>query len=424
MRTFDLVVCGGGPAGHAAVRAYREAGGAGTVLLATREDRLPYARPPLSKDYLRGRLAAAELPLEDVAWYAAREIVTALDTPVRGLDPAGRRLLLGAETVAFQNVVLATGASPATLPVPGGDDPAILRLREPHHSDRIRAAGAQGGVTVIGSGFVGCEVAASLALTGTRVQMIGEEATPQESLLGAEAGQRIAGWLADAGVDLILGSAVQRIDDARTVVLENGRALTADTIVVGAGIEPNTALASGRRPRARPRPGPLRRRDALRRTRRPGGRRRRLRVERGGGRRLVVQHWGEAERMGEIAGRTAAGRSDRWEQAPGFWSTIGDHTVKHVAWGDGHDDTRLIDGGGDAFAVLYGRAGTLVGVLTSELDDVYEQAGGLVEAGASLEGAVERLGAAAARAKRLPEPSLRIAENFLGPMSIWRGLRS
>jgi 3-phenylpropionate/trans-cinnamate dioxygenase ferredoxin reductase subunit len=399
MRTFDLVVCGGGPAGHAAVRAYREAGGTGSVLLATREDRLPYARPPLSKDYLRGGLAAAELPLEDVAWYAAREIVTALGTPVRGLDPAGRRLLLGAETVAFKNAVLATGASPATLPVPGGDDPAILRLREPQHSDRIRAAGARGDVMVIGSGFVGCEVAASLALTGTRVHMVGEEATPQESLLGAEAGRRIAGWLADAGVDLVLGSAVQRIDDARTVVLENGREVTADTIVVGAGIEPNTALAkvaglaldhdrvpcdAAMRSDA---PGVLVAGDAA------------FAWNEAAGRRLIVQHWGEAERMGEIAGRTAAGRSDRWEQAPGFWSTIGDHTLKHVAWGDGHDETRLIDGGGDAFAVLYGRAGTLVGVLTSELDDVYEKAGGLVEAGASLDASAERLEAAAAASK-------------------------
>jgi len=78
--------------------------------------RLPYARPPLSKDYLRGELAAAELPLEDVAWYAAREIVTALDTPVRGLDPSGRRLLLGAETIAFETVLLATGASPRHPP--------------------------------------------------------------------------------------------------------------------------------------------------------------------------------------------------------------------------------------------------------------------------------------------------------------------
>jgi NADPH-dependent 2,4-dienoyl-CoA reductase/sulfur reductase-like enzyme len=109
-------------------------------------------------------------------------------------------------------------------------------------------------------------------------------------------------------------------------------------------------------------------------------------------RRLVVQHWGEAERMGEIAGRTAAGESDAWAQAPGFWSSIGDHTLKHVAWGDGYDTTRLLPGAGDdAFAVLYGQEGTLVGVLASDLDDVYEQGRKLVEAGASLDAAADRL---------------------------------
>ncbi|MDX6376535.1 MAG: 3-phenylpropionate/trans-cinnamate dioxygenase ferredoxin reductase component [Gaiellaceae bacterium] len=396
MRTFDLVVCGGGPAGHAAIRSYRESGGTGTVLLATSEDRLPYARPPLSKEYLRGEMTAAGLPLEDDAWYAAREIVVALGTPVRGLDPAGKRLLLGAEPIGFGTVLLATGASPAALPVPGGDDPAILRLRTPADSDRIRAAGARGSVTVIGSGFIGCEVAASLALTGTRVRIVGEEALPQQGLLGDDTGKRIAGWLAAAGVDLVLGSGVERVSDGRRIVLANGEELEADTVVTGAGITPNTALArvagiALERDRV-----PC---DAAMRSEAPGvlvaGDAAFARNDRAG-RRLVVQHWGEAERMGEVAGRTAAGRTDAWEQAPGFWSTIGEHTLKHVAWGDGHDETRLLEGEvDDAFAVLYGRAGTLVGVLTSELDDVYELGRALVESGASMDAARERLDEAA-----------------------------
>jgi NADPH-dependent 2,4-dienoyl-CoA reductase/sulfur reductase-like enzyme len=396
MRIFDLVVCGGGPAGHAAIRSYREAGGTGTVLLAAGEDRLPYARPPLSKVYLRGEMTAAELPLADDAWYAAREIVVALGTPVRGLDPGGRRLLLGAETIGFQTVLLATGASPAPLPVPGGGDPAILRLRTPSDSDRIRAAGARGSVTVVGSGFIGCEVAASLALSGTRVHLVGEEALPQQALLGDDAGKRIAGWLTAAGVELVLGSAVERVADGRRLVLANGDELEAGTIVTGAGITPNTALADvAGIPLERDRvpcdaamrsevPGVLAAGDAA------------LARNESAGRRLVVQHWGEADRMGEIAGRTAAGRKDAWEQAPGFWTTIGEHTLKHVAWGDGHDETQLLEGGGEnAFAILYGRAGTLVGVLTSELDDVYEQGRALVESGASMDAAAERLEEAA-----------------------------
>jgi NADPH-dependent 2,4-dienoyl-CoA reductase/sulfur reductase-like enzyme len=392
MRSFDLVVCGGGPAGHAAIRAYREAGGAGTVLLATREDRLPYARPPLSKEYLRGEMTAAELPLDDVAWYAAKEIVTALSSPVRGLDAAHRRLLLAGETIDFATVILATGATPATLPVPGGDDPSILRLREPHDSDRIRSAGARGSVAVIGSGFIGCEVAASLAITGTRVQLVGEEAVPQAALLGDDAGKRIARWLTDFGVELVLGSAVQRIEEGRRVFLANGREVVADAIVTGAGIEPNTELARTAGMELDNDRVPC---DASMQTVAPG-------VLVAGDaayawnaaarRRLVVQHWGEAERMGEIAGHIAADQHDAWEQAPGFWSGIGDHTLKHVAWGDGHDDTRLLAGDDDdTFAVLYGRRGTLVGVLTSNLDEVYEQGGALVESGASFHEAAATL---------------------------------
>ncbi len=367
MRSFDLVVCGGGPAGHAAVRAYREAGGDGSVLLATREDRLPYARPPLSKGYLRGEMTAAELPLDDVAWYAAKEIVTALGSPVRGLDAAGRRLLLAGETIDFTTVILATGASPASLPVPGGDHPSILRLRDPHDSDRIRSAGAGGSVAVIGTGFIGCEVAASLALTGTRVQLVGEDDVPQAGLLGTDAGERIARWLTDAGVELVLGSAVVRIEHGRRVLLKSGREVAADTIVTGAGIQPSTELAANAGLELDQDRVPC---DASMQTVAPGvlvAGDVALAWNAAARRRLVVQHWGEAERMGEIAGHIAADQRDAWAQAPGFWSGIGEHTLKHVAWGDGHDSTRLLAGGDDdTFAVLYGQKGTLVGVLDEQ----------------------------------------------------------
>jgi 3-phenylpropionate/trans-cinnamate dioxygenase ferredoxin reductase component len=180
------------------------------------------------------------------------------------------------------------------------------------------------------------------------------------------------------------------------VVLENGREIGADTIVTGAGIEPNTDLARTASMELDNDRIPC---DASMQTVAPG-------VLVAGDaayawnatarRRLVVQHWGEAERMGEIAGHVAADHHDAWTQAPGFWSTIGDHTLKHVAWGDGYDETRLVEGGDDdTFAVLYGQRGTLVGVLASNLDDVYEQGGGLVEAGASLHEAAATLADAA-----------------------------
>lgn len=393
MRRYDLVICGGGPAGHAAARAYREAGATGSVLLVSADDRLPYARPPLSKGYLRGETSDEKLALDDADWYRARDIDVRLETPARGLDPAARRLVLGAgEQVEYGWLVLATGADPAPLPVPGGDDPAILLLRRPADSKRIRAAGDAGSVTVIGSGFIGCEAAASLALRRADVRLVGEEELPQQSLLGTDAGTRIAGWLRDLGVELVLGAAVERIEDGRTVTLAGGRQLSADTLVAGAGIVPNSALGAAAGLELEEDRIPC---DAAMRTAADGvlvAGDAAFALNDGAGRRLVVQHWGEAERMGEVAGRTAAGIADAWDQPPGFWSGIGRHTLKHVAWGDGHDTAHLMEQSGpDAFAVLYGRDGTLVGALTSERDEVYEQAAPLIGRGASLDEARQAL---------------------------------
>ena len=407
MRSYDLVVCGGGAAGHAAVRAYREAGGDGSVLLATREDRLPYARPPLSKEYLRGEMTAAELALDDVAWYAAKEIVTALGSPVRGLDAAHRRLLLAGETIDFTTVILATGASPAALPVRGGDDPAILRLRDPDDSDRIRSAGARGSVAVIGSGFIGCEVAASLALTGTpcswsarrpRRRRRCSAPTPAAHRPVAHRRGRRAGASAapcSASRTAARGPRERPRDRRRhdrhrrrhraehRARAHAGMELDNDRIPCDASMQ--TVAPGVLWPATRPTPG----------TRPPAAA-------------WSCSTGARPSAWARSPGHVAADQHDAWTQAPGFWSTIGDHTLKHVAWGDGHDDTRLLEGGDDdTFAVLYGQRGTLVGVLASNLDDVYEQGGGLVEAGASLHEAAATLADAAASAIPLPEPNSR-----------------
>jgi hypothetical protein len=101
------------------------------------------------------------------------------------------------------------------------------------------------------------------------------------------------------------------------------------------------------------------------------------------GRRLRVEHWGDALAHGETAGKTLAGRASAWDAVPGFWSTIGAHTLKHAAWGDGHDSTELVGHADGTFTVWYTRAGSLVGVLTSERDDDYERGRELIRRGAS-----------------------------------------
>ncbi|MEP7091207.1 MAG: FAD-dependent oxidoreductase [Nocardioidaceae bacterium] len=382
-----LVVVGGGPAGLSAARAYREGGGRGRVLMVSADRHPPYNRPPLSKDFLRGESEASALPLEDPSFYGGHEIELLLARSVAGLDLSARSVVLDdGERVPFLTVVLATGRGPAALPVPGGDHPALRFLRSRHHGEQLRDAVASAGrVVVVGSGFIGCEAAVSLAARGTTVTMVSPEPLPQQERLGAEVGERIAGWLREAGVRLLPGRSVIAVEDGRRLLLDDGSTCEADLVLVSTGAAPQGELAleaglatsEGRVVV-----------DSHMRTQVPG-------VLAAGdiafahndaaGRSLAVEHWGEALRMGEVAGTTAAGGDDTWAQVPGFWSEIGERTLKYAAWGDGHDDVRVVDHRDGGFTAWYSADGVLVGVLTHDADDDYEEGQSLVEKGAPSE---------------------------------------
>jgi NADPH-dependent 2,4-dienoyl-CoA reductase/sulfur reductase-like enzyme len=379
-----LVIVGGGPGALAAARGYRDAGGCGTVTLLTAEDHAPYLRPALSKELLRGETAAAEIALEEDGWYAGNEVELRRGTEVAALDPGARTVTLaGGETLAFGACVLATGSEPARLPVPGAEHALLLRSLDSAIELERRAADAHSAV-VIGSGFIGCEAAASLALRGLRVTLISDEPVPQAARLGRAAGERIATWLTEYGVGLQLGEGVESIEPG--LVRQRGNApVEADLILMAAGIKPRGELAEaaglemedGRvltdeRMRASA-DGVYAIGDVA------------LALNAAAGRRLHVEHWGEALNQGEVAGRAAAGDGDAaWATAPGFWSTIGTRTLKHVAWGDGFDTDRLVNHAGGAFTVSYGRDGIAVGVLAFERDEDYERGRELVEAGEPL----------------------------------------
>jgi NADPH-dependent 2,4-dienoyl-CoA reductase/sulfur reductase-like enzyme len=217
-------------------------------------------------------------------------------------------------------------------------------------------------------------------MRGLDVTMLTSEELPQLGRLGGSAAQRIAGWLATAGVHLQANSEVVEIADGRTVLLTDGR-FPADLILAAAGVSPNSGLAekagleldegriavdermaSGFR-------GVFAAGDVA------------LAHNRAAGRRLRVEHWGEALRMGEIAGANAAGADEAWAEVPGFWSQIGRHQLKYTAWGDGFDHDDLVEHGGGAFTVWYSRAGKAVGVLTHYADDDYERGQELISAG-------------------------------------------
>lgn len=371
-----LIVIGSGPAGLAAARAYRDAGGRGAVRMITEDADLPYNRPPLSKDFLRGEAEEGSLALTDEAFFAVHDIEVDRSRSVRALVPATRSVVLDdGSSLGYDVCVVATGAEPVRLKVPGGDDERLHRLRSLADARTLRhAAESARKAVVIGSGFIGCEAAASLVRRRVQVTLISNEQVPQGNRLGPQAGARIAGWLRAAGVTVVTRATVQGIEFAGgqpTIHLRDDRPVTADLILVCAGVEPRVELASDLKT--------VDGRIAVDRQ---------LRTSAEGvfaagdvaaaenaraGRRITVEHWSDAEAMGAVAGANAAGAQTEWGDVPGFWSEIGDHQLKYHAWGDGFDTTRLVDHGGGSFTVWYAQAGVVVAVLTHDADADYER---------------------------------------------------
>jgi 3-phenylpropionate/trans-cinnamate dioxygenase ferredoxin reductase component len=383
-----IVIVGAGPAGLSTARAYREHGGRGAVALVGEEPLLPYERPPLTKGFLRGELEEGELTIERKEWFERHGVDLHVGVPVAAIEPshrtpAPRTVVLGdGRELAAEAIVLATGSEPIRPPVPGAEHKEALTIRRLSDSRAIAAKAREGGkAIVIGSGFIGCEVAGSLAALGVQSTLVSVERLPQEDRLGAETADRIAGWLRDAGVALIGGASVSSIEDARAVVLDDGRRLQGACVVLATGVRPCSELAE--------RVGLDRRDeviavDSTMRSSDPA-------IFAAGdvalahnvaaGRPIRVEHWGDALGHGEIAGRTLAGAQAHWDDVPGFWSTIGKRTLKYAAWGDGYDESRFLEHDDGAFTVWYGREGATVGVLTHDRDEDYEQGRERVAAG-------------------------------------------
>ena len=382
---YALLVIGGGPAGLSAVRAYRDAGADGAVAIVTDEGRMPYNRPPLTKDLLRGESAESDLPLEDETWLDEHDVDLVAGRAV-SLDPAGRRVLLsGGRELPYVSCLLATGAEPTRLPVPGGDRPWVHVVRTVEHVARLTARLGDGArVVVIGSGFIGCEIASSLRARGHPVDLVSDEPLPNSARLGEPQAAILRDWLAEDGVTTHLGVPVQRIvrsDGGVSVTTADAR-LVADLVVMATGVAPRSELAAqvgleldgGAVPVSAAmrtaRDGLLAAGDVC------------LAENLAAGRALRVEHWGDALGQGTIAGRTAAGLDAGWDDVPGFWSTIGTRTLKYAAWGDGFDATRMHREDGGAFVAWYGREGRVAGVLTHERDDDYDRGRELIAKGA------------------------------------------
>ena len=379
-----IVIVGGGPAALSTARGYREAGGGAHVDLICAEPHLPYERPPLTKELLRGEREAGDLALEDEAWFAAHAVTLRLGRPAVALDREARCVHLeGGQEVPYDACVLATGSAPQRPPVDGALDPELHTIRTVDDALRLRAMARPGTrAVIVGAGFIACEAAASLARRGVETVLVAPEERPQAARLGERAGELITTLLHVAGVELRLGAELQCIEPHWRVRLAGGETVSADLVVLATGVAPRTRLAAEAGLEVQDGAvlvdSSMRSSDAAVLAVGDIAAAQHARA----GRRLRVEHWGDALAHGEVAGRTLAGEDAAWTSAPGFWTTIGDHTLKHSAWGDGFDEARVEVEGDEHLVVRYLQDGNDVGVLALGDDEAYDAGRRRLEDGA------------------------------------------
>jgi 3-phenylpropionate/trans-cinnamate dioxygenase ferredoxin reductase subunit len=244
-----IVIVGAGLAGARAAEALRKDGFDGAVTLVGDETERPYLRPPLSKEYLRGDTPRDKVYVHSEAFYAEQRIDLLTSSPVHAIDRASREVVLADERrLPFDRLLIATGARPRTLGVPGADLPGVVSLRTLGDADALRATAAEAErIVVIGAGWIGSEVAASLRMLDRHVTIVAPDRVPLERVLGPEVGGVYRDLHLEHGVELRLGASIARIvgtDRVEAVETGAGERIAADLVVVGVGVTPRDELAT------------------------------------------------------------------------------------------------------------------------------------------------------------------------------------
>jgi len=366
MRKFDLVIAGGGLTAARAIKSYREAGGGGAIALVSQETVLPYHRPALSKRYLRGETTEAPFA-ETEGFYRDHDVEVLLETPVTSVDPGNRFVTTDAGPLHYDKLLLATGATPRRLRVPGADVDGVFSLRTLQDSQRIRAAaGSAERAVVVGGGFIGMEVAASLRQLGLEVTLIHMGRGLFDLLGSPELSEQLLGLYRDHGVDVLLEEEVAGFggtDRLEYVEAKSGLCVAADMVVVGVGVVPNVAFLDGsglaldngvivNQRFETNAPAVYAAGDVANFFDPLFGRRRR------------IEHWSNANYQGTEVGKILAGQGNGYDTVSSFFSEVFGVTLK--VFGDVSRFDELTTDGTLESGMLasYGDGGRLVGALT------------------------------------------------------------
>jgi NADPH-dependent 2,4-dienoyl-CoA reductase/sulfur reductase-like enzyme/nitrite reductase/ring-hydroxylating ferredoxin subunit len=372
-----IVIVGGGAAGFAAAEMLRREGFAGSLTMLSADDAAPYDRPNCSKDYLAGNAPEEWMPLRPFEYYAEHNIELRLSTPVTAIDPKARQVTVAnGNTLQFDSLLLATGAEPIRLDIPGAELPHVHVLRSLADSRTIIAATKHARrALIIGASFIGLEVAASLRAREIDVHVVAPEERPLERVLGREYGDFIRAIHEEHGVVFHLGETATAIG-AENVTLKSGAVLPADIVVVGIGVRPRTQLAE-----------------------RAG-----LKIDRGvavnewletsapgifaagdiarwpdahTGESLRIEHWVVAERHGQTVARNMLGQRQKFSDPPFFWSQHYDVPIAYTGHAEKWDH---VDIEGDMTKrdclVRYRRNGNVLAIASiyRDLDNLKEEA--------------------------------------------------
>jgi len=372
-----VVIVGGGAAGFAAAEMLRREGFAGSLTMISSDDAAPYDRPNCSKDYLAGNAPEDWMPLRPPEYFTNENIDLRLRTEVSAIDPKRREVMLAnGQMVPFDSLLLATGAEPIRLDIPGAQLPHVHVLRSLADSRAIIAQAQQARrAVVIGASFIGLEVAAALRTREIEVHVVAPEQRPLERVLGREYGDLIRAIHEEHGVVFHLGETANTIE-AKNVRLKGGAVLPADLVVVGIGVRARVGLAE-----------------------RAG-----LKVDRGvvvnewletsaprifaagdiarwpdphTGESLRIEHWVVAERQGQTAARNILGEGQRFSDVPFFWSQHYDVPIAYSGHAEKWDRLDIEgDIGGRNCLVRYRRNSKVLAVASifRDLENLKEEA--------------------------------------------------